>query len=256
MEFIKANLITDEDLITVDSNTETAINMINPDKIFQYITTGYDDDNTTASITISFGQTISIDRIALLNHNLKDYTLFYNGATANTFSLTGGDTSTSSYSSNSETSQYFVSSSIDCTSVTLDMKKTMQADSDKAVGLFVLSESELEFPRIPSSKNYKIEQASEEITHRLSDGGVRVHTIQGKWNAKIKFKYIERSFVDDLKDIYDQKTSFIFVPFGTTTSWDEVIFDSVWTGDFDFFEFSDDAVNAGYKGSIRLYETS
>ena len=40
------------------------------------------------------------------------------------------------------------------------------------------------------------------------------------------------------------------------TGWDKMIFDAVWTGSFDFYEYSDDAQSAGHSGSINLMETS
>ena len=47
----------------------------------------------------------------------------------------------------------------------------------------------------------------------------------------------------------------MFCPFGTTTSWDAILFESVWTGPFDFYEYSDNASSSGFSGKITLKET-
>jgi hypothetical protein len=257
MEFVKANFINTTTQITFDSNTLTIENIFNRDPTFQYFSDGYNDDLTTTTVTIAFDETMTVDRIALMEHNLKDFTLFYNGATANTFAMsTTSDTISTSYASNSETAQYFQVTSVNCTSVTLDMKSTQVANAEKAVGFFMVSQSELDFPRIPSAGDYKPVLDPRKVRHKLSDGGNRVHREKDKWRADVKFANIEASFRDNLKAVYDQNKPFNFVPFGTTTSWDEILFESVWINNFDFYKHSDNAVNAGFTGNIKLVETS
>jgi len=55
--------------------------------------------------------------------------------------------------------------------------------------------------------------------------------------------------------MYNRKTPMSFSPFGTSTSWNGILFDTIWEGDFDFWEYADDAMGAGFEGSIRLQET-
>lgn len=257
MEFLEPNHVNTTTQIDPGGSTLTVGNLFFPDERRQFITDGFEDDNTTASVTISFNETVTVERIAIKETNLKGFTIFYDGSTANTFSLTStGATTASDFSSNSETSMYLKCASVGVTSVTLDLKSTQTANSEKAIGFFALSEVALEFERNPSSKNYKPVVNWKQIEHKLSDGGVRVTKIQRKRSADIKFKHITETFRNDLFTIYKRQEPVMFVPFGTTTSWDEFIAEMAWTGEFDFFEYSDDAVSAGFEGKITLNETS
>ena len=257
MIFINENLINTTTQLSLDSNTVSAANVFSQDSLEQYISDGYNDDLTTTSITITFGTTTQVSKIALLDHNLKDYTLFYNGSTANTFSLTTtGATTTSDFSANSETSQFLFANTVSVSSITLDMSKTMSANAEKAIGRLIVSDLLLDFERIPSSKNYKPKKDMTSVIHKMSDGGVRMQYVSDKFDVSIKYKHISRSFRDNLKTVYDTRDNFIFVAFPTSTGWDKVIFDCLWVGSFDFFQYSDDATDAGYSGTIRLSEAT
>ena len=255
MEFLTGNIINTSSMIDIASGTLTVNNLFNPDKTKQWVSQGYNDDTVAAEITINFAQTTTIDRIALKEHNLKEFFFYYNGVTANTFAVPTGDTTTLDYASNSNTSQFFGVTPVDCTSVTLYMKATQYPNSEKAVGFFYLGENLLDLPLIPTSKNYQISKKVVKITHKLSDGGVRQQKISEKWEARIKLGYITLSDVMDLEEIYNRKSPTAFAPFGTSTGWTGILFDCVWEGDFDFYEYTDNAKDAGHEGSVRLSET-
>lgn len=256
MKFIDANFINTTTQLTLESNTVSASKIYTQDNLDQYVSDGFNDDLTTTSITITFESTLAVSEIALLEHNLKDFTIFYNGATANTFTLATGDTTASDWNANSETSMYLTVNTAQCSSITLDMNKTMSANAEKAVGRFVATKLLLDFDRIPSSKNYKPKKNMTSVIHKMSDGGVRMQYVSDKFSTDIKFKHITRAFRDNLKTIYDTRDNFIYVAFPTSTSWDGVFFDCLWTGSFDFFQYSDDAVDAGYSGKINLDEVT
>lgn len=257
MEFLKANYIDTTTAIAVGSNTITAENLISRDLSFQYRTSGFNNDATTASITISFTQTLTISRIAMMGTNVKSMTWYYNGATANTFSFTTtAATTTSNFSTNSETSMYFTCTPVACTSVTFDLKTTQSANAEKAIGYLYLGQEYIDFPRLPSAKDYKPVLDTKDITHELSDGSTRIHTISTRYAASIKLNHITTSFRDSLKEVYDLHTDFTFCAFGTSTGWDEFFFPCVWDGPFDFFTYADDFVAAGYTGTIRLKEAA
>jgi len=238
MEFITPSFIDTTTGITVDSNTLTVENVLNPDLTFQYITDDYANDLTTGSITFDFGSTQTVERIALMGMNLKEFDIYYDGVTANAFALTG-PTVTSSWLNNSESSIYLFTDTISCQTVTIDMKATQTANQEKALGYAIFSQQKLDFERIPAAKNFS----------------TRVHNLGEKWETKIKFKYIEMDFRDDLYSVYNEHSPFMFAAFPTATSWDGIFYECVWSGKFDFFKWSDDAINAGYSGSINLKET-
>jgi len=157
MEFLKNNYFETSTALVVDSNTLTADNLLIRDPSFQYVTNGLDDDATTSSLTINFDSTLSVSRIALQQINVKAFDIFYNGATASTFTLdSAAHTTTSQFSNNSYSSMMLKTSAVNCTSVTFDFKSTITANAEKAIGYIYLGDTKLIFPRIPTSKNPNI----------------------------------------------------------------------------------------------------
>lgn len=254
MEFVYKNYFETTTALTVNNGSLTVDNILNRDNYLQWQSDGDDSDSTTTTLTVTFDETTTIDRIALMNHNWKKFTVFYNGVTANTFTISGL-TTTTNFITNSATSLYFSTTPVGCTSVTIDITETITADQEKAIGHLLLSEQLLEFDRIPAANNYKPTINVEQIRHKMSDGGTRIHTISKKWSTEISFKYIEEDFRDDLYDIWNDSDEFVFVPFPTTTGWDGILYECVWEGDFDFYTYSDNALTSGYSGKIRLSET-
>lgn len=254
MEFLTRSYGETTTQYTVNSNTITAENLINPDTRYQYVSSGFNNDLTTTTITISFSSTQTVGRIALMETNVKGFNIYYNGVTANAFTLTN-PTTTSQFTSNSATNLYLACTPVACTSVTFDLKSTIVADSEKAVGYIYVGANEYTFDRIPNAASYTPVRQPKEIIHSLSDGGTRRHIVQSKWSTKIKMQNITESFRDSLKAIYDQGEAKVYVPFGTGTAWDGILFESVWVGNFDFYKYSDNAVASGYTGSIDLKET-
>lgn len=256
MEFIKQNYINTTTQIAVNSNTTTVSNLFNADQFFQYYTDGLNNDLTSASITINFNETTLVSRISLLDTNAKQFILFYNGSTANTFSLTTtGATTTSSWTANAESNIYLRTTPVYCTSVTLDIKTTQTANQEKRLGFYCISDIYYTLTQIPSANNYDPKIVPKQIEHKLSDGGTRIHNIRKKWEVSIKLDYITDTIRTNLKTVYDLRVPFMFCPFGTTTSWDGILFEAVWPGTFEFYQYSDNATNSGYSGGIKLKET-
>ncbi len=254
MEFLTQTYLETTTQLVVNNSTITAELLMDPDTRRQFVSDGLANDATTASITINFDETTSIDRIALMEFNVKAFNIYYNGATANAFALTN-PTTTSQFTTNSATNLYLVCTPVNCTSVTFDFKSTVVPNNEKAVGYIYLGSNELIFPRIPNASSYTPLRDPKEFIHELSDGGFRRHVVDTKWSTKLKFQYIAESFRDSLRDIYDAVSPRVFVPFGTGTSWDGILFEANWMGNFDFYKYSADAVSSGYSGSIELKET-
>ena len=254
MEFLSRALLETTTQLLVNTNTIVADQLLNPDPRQQYFSDGCDDDSITSSITISFDETVSIDRIALMDFNAKKFNIYVNGATANALTLTN-PTTTSQFISNSATSIYLACSPVNCTSVTFDLYSTQVANSEKAVGYIYVGANELTFPRIPNASGYTPVRDPKEMTHELSDGGIRRQVIQTKWSTKIKLNYITESFRNSLLAVHDALEPIVFVPFGTGTAWDGILFEANWMGNFDFYKFSDNATQSGFSGTIDLKET-
>jgi len=257
MEILRKNYAETTTQFVVNSNTATVANVLNPDVRFQYASDNFTDDNTTVSMRINFDQTQTIDRIALVGHNLKSFTVYYNGTTASTFALTStANTSASNYSTNSDTSHYFAFSPVACTSVSIDMKATITPNQNKTLGYLVISDKRTDFGgRVPSAQNYKPVLDTQAVVHRLSDGGTRIQTLEDKWAVQLSLDFVTETVRSELRSIFDDHEEVIFCPFGTTTGWDAVVFPCVWEGGFNFYQHSDNAADAGFSGSLVLRET-
>jgi hypothetical protein len=255
MEFIKANYLNTTTQISVNSNSGIASNLFNRDSIYQYYSENFNSDSTTSSIEIDFGSTVSVSRIGLLDINLKEFNIFYNGLTANSISLVNADTATCNYSTNQDQNKYFSFNTIQASSITIEAKKTFIADQEKVIGLLTISDLQVEFTKIPSANSYKPRIVPKQIVHKMSDGGTRIQTVKRKWEAKINLDYISEQERENLYSLYSAGNEFNFVAFGTSTGWNGLMFETVWDGPFDFYEYSDNASSAGFSGSISLKET-
>lgn len=255
MEFAKSNFINTTTAMVVNSNTLAAEFVMRRDTTFQYQSSGLNDDLTTSSMTVNFDSTQSVSRIGIIGMNLKEFNLYYDGVTANTFAITStSSTNTSQWNANSETAMYLQCTQVNCTSVTLDMKTTIVADSEKALGYYFISDTHLVFDRPPTADNYRPLIVPKETVQRLSDGGTRVNRIGQKFRAKISYENIETSFRDSLKTVYDLRTEMAFVDFPTSTAWNEILYPVVWHGSFDFFNYSSNNPGAGFDGSMIIAE--
>lgn len=256
MEFLKSNLINTTTQIAVTNNTTVVANIFNRDPFYQYYTDGLNNDLTTGSITITFAATTSVSRIALIDTNVKDFTIFYNGLTANAFTLVNQNTTTSSFTGNTDENVYLRFATVAVSSITIDMKKTITANQDKILGLFYISDLYYTLAQIPKADGYKPNLAPKQIVHTLSDGGTRIHNVRNKFNLNIELYYLSQSDVTSIRTIYDLQGAFQFSAFGTSTGWtNPVFFECVWTGPFSFYEYSDNATAAGFDGKIILKET-
>ena len=255
MEFIKANYLNTTTQLSVNSNTGTALNLFNRDPLYQYYSDQFANDNTTSVISITFDNTTSVSRIALIDTNFKEFSIFYNGSTSNSISILNSDTTTISYLNNSDQNKYFRFNTLQVTSITINAKSTQTANQEKLLGLLLLSDLQVSLNKIPNAQNYKPKIVPKQVVHRLSDGGTRINTVRRKKESVINLDYIDTDQRNDLYDLYVSNTEFNFCPFGTTTSWDGFLFEAVWDGSFDFYEYSDNAASSGFSGKISIKET-
>lgn len=243
-------------MITVNNNTGLSSNLFNRDQYYQYYTDSLNSDVLTSSITITFGATTNVSAIALMDTNVKEFDIFYNGATANSFTLVSQATTTSKFTGNADSNVLLRFATIAVSSITFDLKKTITANQEKVLGLLHISELIYTMGKVPNSGNYKPSLVSKQIVHNLSDGGVRINKVRNKFDLPINLDYLSSSEVSSLRAVYDLGTSFNFEAFGTSTGWvNPVFFEAVWIGDFKFYEYSDDAISSGFSGSIKLKET-
>lgn len=254
MEFWKANYFDTTSSMTITAgstgyDTSTSRNHMLPDLLKQLHITA-----NQFSFTIKFNQTLTISRLALAEHNLKNFRLYYDGVTANTFALTAAaGTTVSNWDSNSATAHYLACTPVACTSVSMDIN-SCTTGLTRALGYFAASDLLMSFDKIPDSTGFDLKRNFIGANHRLSDGSSRAQEFGQKWEANIRLSHISSSFRNSLYDVFALHDDFIFVPFGTGTTWDSIIFPCNWVGAFGFHQVADNAKASGYSGVVRLKE--
>jgi len=249
MQFCRKNEVNTTTQIAVDSvNTATVRYLFDRDLLTRFETVGY-GTNTSTNITISFSSAVVVDRIFLQNHNLKQYRVFYNGATSNTFTPNISETT------NSQSCSFYSVNTTTVTSITLQVDLAQSADTEKKIGEFYVGSRMFDFERNPSAADYKPMIDRHQVIHKMPNGGVNVFVVDDKFTAEIKWKFITESFTSQLLNLYETATAFTFIPFGTTTSWDGRAYEVAWTSDFDF-RHADNNKTAGYSGRIIIQETA
>lgn len=254
MEILQTNYLNTSTMLTVPANTAAASRLFDKRPDRQYKTVGY-TGSTVGVITIDLVQTATVSRIILLNHNLKDFTIFYNGATANTLTLTSTcATTTTDWATNSETSIYLSFSPVAMTSLSIQMSATMANGDERAIGQIIIADQLYRFTRNPDSGGYRPNVSAREISHTMSDGGSVTYFIRNKVNSKLTLKHYDDWSA--LKDVYDDNKTVLFSPFPTGTAWDGDIFECNWTGGFKPLAYTTNIYNNGRDVDIDLKETA
>lgn len=251
MIFLHPNIFNTITIASVTTGTSTISNMIDRKTATQFQSSGDNDDTTTTTISLDFFSTQTMSNIALLNHNLQNYSVYYNNTTTNVFSPD------ITFTTNSATSQYFSFTTVTTiTNITLVANETITADEEKKIGEFYTTKLFYDFDsdRLPAAKGYKPQITQKQVRHVMSDGGVQLYNIAQKFKTQIKMDFVPTSTEVVLRSIFDSADHVVFLPFDTTTAWDAQLYPVVWTGPYNFVEFADNNRNIGYKGNINLEE--
>lgn len=243
MEFLKKNIFDTTTMAIITSGTATVEYAFDRNIELGYSTSGY-NSTTSAVLSIELDETTTISHILLQNHNLKQFIVFYNSATAN---------SLGSFTTNSATSTYLSFASISVKTIQVQMDNTIDGSEEKSIGELVISERKIAFPYNPAIDFFNPKIDRTQVKHIMPDGGTILFNIKNKYKATIGLRHITSSFYNSLLDIYDDADPIYFVPFPTSTSWDGKAYQCVWPGDFDF-KFGNNAKTT-YSGNITLEET-
>lgn len=255
MEFLFPNYINTSTAITVDSNTVTAEYILNPNTTYKYWSDGYANDSTTTTLQITFATNTAISRFALVGINLKNFAIYRNNTTT-TFTLQNAHTTASTFITNSSTSMFLRCSTAAATSINIVMKSTIVANQEKEIGYLYIGHNVFTLNPMPDSNGYTPMIDLKQNVHQLSDGRKRINNMYRKKTAKISVSNITSTMRNNLKLIYNWRQPFVFVPFGTSTGWDEFMMECVWQGDFGFYKVTDNAATSYYAGTMDLKETS
>ena len=231
MECLYSNYFNTITLCTVNNGTDTVLYMIDRDQSQQFASSGDNSDATTTTIQLDFADTQTVDRIILENINFKGFKIYYNSNTANLFSLTGSLTGTSEWASNSETSLCLICNTVtNISSIFIEATLTMIGNEEKKCGQFWTTRRYFDFVDNPSADNYEAKFYAKQFVHEMSDGGFAVYNIAKRFQSDIKREFVEETEHDTLKDLFEENSEFVFVPFQTGTSWDKRVYEVNWVG--------------------------
>ncbi len=249
MLFLRPNELNTTTIVRVDAaNTLTVASAFDRDKGSQWTTIGY--QTTTSTIfSVEFATSTVLDKFFILNHNLKQFRVFYNSATANTLNPNISETT------NSATSNYYSFATTTVSSIQLQIDRATTADTERSIGEIYFGSLMLTFERNPNAASYRPMIDAQKVVHRMPNGGVTQFIVANKFKAQVSWKYLTEGFYTSLLNIYETGTTIMFVPFPTTTSWDGRAYECAWTNDFDFRHSSDNK-DAGFGGAITLEEVA
>ena len=255
-EILKTNYLNTTTLVAVTNGSTTISNLFDRDRSTQFTTVN--NTSTGATIGIEFLSSRYIDRIVIQNHNLKSFRVYYNSNSANTFTLTNNETTASLWTGNSDTSTYLTFATIAVTSVFIDATLTSGAsEDDKKIGQVWACNREFTFADNPSASDYEAKLKRKRSSHEMSDGGNVTYVFGDTFEAGIKLKYQSGTSRDNFRDLYDNKSSFVFVPFPTGTSWEgKEIYECNWDGNFLLKPSKNDWKSGGFDIDFRVKDTS
>jgi hypothetical protein len=248
MELWGENYIFTTGIVAVQSNTLLSQNILDRNENTQYLSFGYGTTTATV-ITVSFSSACVVDKIFLKNHNLKQFRIFYDGVTANTF------TPNITYTTNSESTQVFTINSVTVSSISLQCDLATAADTEKAIGEFYIGQKLISFERNPTAKSYLPVLNRTQVIHTMPNGGVTRFIVDEKMKITMSWEYLTPTFYGQLQTIFNDGSPMYFVPFPTTTAWGGQAWEVLWTNPFEF-DFSSDNKLAGYGGKMVLEETA
>lgn len=251
MQFLTANLANTTTSISL--NTSTAGKLIDrTDSTFlaEFLTT------TSATFTANFTINNDMTTVVLKGCNFKNFSISHSGTN---FTLINADTTTSSWSANSATNLYLRFATITVGTLTLIVNSNTAGSLTHTCQQVWLMESlhVLEFN--PRSNGYQPLVKRQQYNHKLVGGGWTQYLLEESYiDTNIKLDFVSEVERVALKNLYDRRREFSFIPFPTSTSWDNDIFEVIWTGDFKFDRYGRNEISEQYvyNGDMRLRETA
>lgn len=254
MEFLTMSFINTSTAVSVTTGSTSSASLYDRKNTTYFTSVGDNSDLTTTTLRFEFTSEQNIDRLAIENHNLKSFRIYYNSNTANLFTLNDALTVSSEWASNSETSQYFRCDTVACSIITIEATATMIANAEKRISQFWACTKLHVFTTDPGSSGYDPELDRKEYRHEMSDGGSALYVVQDNFKCRIKRRYVDTSEYSDLLSMYQRNDSLVFVPEPTGTSWNDQIWAVNWVGKFDCMGYSDNYKGSGYNLTMNLEE--
>lgn len=207
------NYINADDSFTVFSGASSWANAYNrdPDSLWQSSGAGTDGTGVQIDITFYEGSTAinrTIDRLILLNHNLKNFTIYYwDGSTYQTWLAVTGE---------SRTSAVYELDSRTVAKARIISTDTQTVNQEKAIGEAILCAELLDIGT--DMQSYDVQYREKSKTLMMGDGSMQRILVYwsphrtGKYEAKVKFNMISKAVRDALIAIKEAGLPFLWYP--------------------------------------------
>lgn len=209
------NLIDgDTDIISTSSGSATIDFIYDYNGSVQWVSQG-SDDSTQEIIDIIFlnvdGNKIqrTVDRLILINCNLKDFKVQYSDWISGSWTA-WADIAGTTFTTNSDSNLILSISQGFYWRIRLVMNKTFVADDEKKIGQFIITSVKYELPEPMTA--YNIKNVSGVNIYRLYNGQLNKVIRHDKYAATVEFGQVSETVRDELRDIYDQHKSFLWIP--------------------------------------------
>src|SRR3990167_6975005 len=192
MEFLSENYLNTTTQVVVNNSTDLSSYLFDRNTTLGYTTNGY--NSTTATVvSVVFTSPVVLSHVLIQDHNLRQFRVFYDSATANSLAVVSG---------NSATEYYLTFASVTVSSIQVQLDNTIAGSIEKTIGELFVGESQLQFERNPSVKKWKPTIFRKQVEHEMPDGGTALFNIKDKYRASLSWDFVTSAFRDDLYDVY------------------------------------------------------
>ncbi len=246
------NYINGDDQFTISHGSGAWANVYNRDPDSIWVSSGADDDLTPVQMDITFyeGETAIdrvIDRLILVNHNLKDFVIYYwDGSTYQTWLTVTGEMTTTTVIELSEQTT---------AKVRIVATATQTVDAEKSIAEAILCKETLDIGL--DMQNYDVLYREKAKSLMMGDGSLQRIQVYwsphrtAKYEAKVRFHMLTEAQRDSLIAIKERGLPFLWYPESETIP--DGIFYVHWTNPLKW-KYSSSYKAAGFDLDMDLKE--
>lgn len=249
MKFLGINLVENFSTIVVTSGDANKIYLYDRNFSTRW-TSAASNDTTTETITITWGTNKTFNRISLLGHNLKQFTIqYWTGAAYADFSTPITETA------NTLTDELFTFNSVTTTRLQLTATKTLVADAQKYIGELIAYLEDFDIPEdeLPDAENRVA--YFKQIEHEKVNGGsvIIIEATSPKYQNVFTFNNLSKTYRDEIEDLKELHQSFWIIPDDDTPA--EQYYCNMINYQFNKTDAWTTAGERCYRGSFEVKET-
>lgn len=210
---INAAALFDGATIAASSNQADAKYTLSGEKAYRWKSVG-SDDTTQEILTITLPSTVTFNRLFLVQHNFKAFTIKY-GASLDFSNVRGlnGDTATISETDFSYDTAYYEFDAVTTDTIIITIDTTQITDAEKFLMWFITTTELGTFEGYPEKPNIKPDRAI--VRQKNAAKGQRIIKHKERTSLNINMKhYPFQADIDLMSDLQDREDAFLVWPHG------------------------------------------